>query len=153
MGILTNHFTGPLNFGNMTNLVIACITGGMVSLLVGAVWYHPKVFGTAWMQETGVTAEDAENGNMPLVFFLAFAIGAYMTYEMKWINHPDESIAAVLHGMFHGVKNVAVFGIGALTINALFEHKSPRYILINIGYWLVVFAVIGALLTSFPSFK
>ncbi len=137
----------------MLNLVLACVAGGAVSLIVGFIWYHPKVFGTLWMKETGLTEEDAAKSNMVLVFGLAFLITAYMTYEMKWINHPDETLSSVLHGMFHGVKHVGLFAVGALIINALFEHKSVKYILINVGYWIVVFGVIGAVLTSFPSFK
>lgn len=137
----------------MTNLIIACFLRGCISLIVGAIWYNPKVMGTLWMKETGVTEEDAKNANMGVIFGLSFLVTAYMTYQMKWINHPDENLSNVVHGMFHGLMHVGIFGIGALVVNALFEHKSMKYILVNVGYWIIVFGLIGAMLASFPSFK
>ncbi len=136
----------------MTNLIIACVLSGIASLVLGFIWYNPNVFGKAWMAETGMTEEKAQQGNMPMIFGISFLISAYMAYEMKWINH-DDPLPAVVHGLFHGAKHVGLFAAGALIINALFEQKSFRYIAINAGYWIVVFAVIGAILALFPSFK
>ncbi len=136
----------------MMNLVLACLAGGFISLVIGAIWYSPKVFGSAWMKEVGMTEEDAQKGNMPMIFGIAFILSAYMAYEMKWINH-DDPLPDFLHGMYHGAKNVGVFAVGALIINGLFEQKSFKYLAINAGYWLTVFAFIGGVLASFPSFK
>ena len=44
-----------------------------------------------------LTPEDAQKGNMPLVFGLSFLISAYLAYEMKWINH-DDPLPEALHG-------------------------------------------------------
>lgn len=134
------------------NLIIACSLAGLISLILGFVWYHPKVFGTTWMKEAGLTEEKIQSGNMAVTFGLTFLITMYMTYEMKWINHPDD-LNPILHGMYHGVLNIGVFALGAIIINSLMEQKSMSYIFINAGYWLVLFALIGAMLASFPSFK
>lgn len=134
------------------NLLLACLAGGAVSLVVGFIWYNPNVFGKMWMAEVGMTEEDAQNGNMGLIFGISFLVSAYLSYEMKWVNHPDE-LNPFVHGMYHGARHVGIFAAGAIIINALFEQKSVRYIAINAGYWLVVFAMIGGTLASFPSFK
>ena len=136
----------------MTNLIIACLLSGVASLLIGFIWYHPKVFGTAWMKETGLTPEDAQKGNMPMVFGISFLVCAYLAYEMKWINHEDE-LPSIVHGFYHGARHVGLFAVGALIVNGLFEQKGLKYFLVNGGYWLMVFGVIGAILASFPSFK
>ena len=137
----------------MMYLIGACIAAGFLGLVVGAVWYNPKVFGTAWMDELGITEADAQNKNMVATFAIAFIITAYMAYEMKWVNHPDEKFSAFIHGMYHGVRHIGVFAIGAVIINSLFEGRSPKLIAINAGYWFVVFGLIGGMLASFPSFK
>ncbi len=136
----------------MTNLIIACLLSGVASLFLGFIWYHKKVFGTAWMKETGMTEEKAQSGNMAMIFGLTFIVSVYMAYEMKWINH-DDPLPAILHGMYHGAKHVGVFAFGAILVNALYEQRSFKFILINGGFWIVVFAVIGAIMTAFPSFN
>lgn len=136
----------------MTNLIIACALAGVVSLILGFVWYHPKVFGTAWMEEVGLSEEQVKNANMPVTFGFTFLITMYMGYEMKWVNHPDD-LNPILHGMYHGIRNIGVFAIGAIIINGLMEQKSLRYMGINVGYWLTLFAIIGAMFASFPSFR
>ena len=135
----------------MTNLIIACALSGIASLVLGFIWYNPKVFGTAWMKETGLTQEDAQKGNMPMIFGITFLVSAYMAYEMKWINH-DDPLTDCIHGMYHGARHVGIFALGAIIINSLFEQRSFKYILINGGFWLVVFAFIGAIMAVFPSF-
>ena len=134
------------------NFIIACSAAGLISLILGFVWYHPKVFGTAWMKETGLTEEKIQSGNMPVTFALTFLITMYMAYEMKWVNHPDK-LNAFLHGMYHGVRNIGVFAFGAVIINGMMERKSVKYIAINVGYWLVFFALVGGMFASFPSFN
>ena len=47
----------PFNF-------YAVLVSALVTLLVGFVWYNPKVFGTIWMNETGMTEEKAKQSNM-----------------------------------------------------------------------------------------
>ncbi len=136
----------------MTNLIIACVLAGAIGLILGFLWYHPKTFGTIWMKEAGLTEEKLQSGNMAITFGLTFLITIYMAYEMKWVNHPDK-LPSFVHGMYHGIRHIGVFALGAILINSLMERKSMQYILINIGYWLLLFALIGGMLASFPSFK
>ncbi len=75
----------------------------LVPLVIGFIWYHPKVFGTAWMKATGMTDEKAKGANMPLVFgltylfslFMAFAIQASVVHQVHTLalltNQPDSS--------------------------------------------------------------
>lgn len=131
------------------NLIMVCLLCGVISLVFGAVWYHPKVFGTAWMSTVDLTEEDAKKGNMPMIFGITFLISVYFAYEMKWINHDDE-LPAFIHGMYHGFTQFAVFAAGAIIINGLFEQKSGKYLLINAGYWLVLLTLIGGVIAAVP---
>ncbi|MGH1339404.1 MAG: DUF1761 domain-containing protein [Aureispira sp.] len=142
------------------NLLLACLAGGLVSLILRAVWYHSNVFGGLLNQESNKDAEDlldqgqtTSTKNSQLVTFAAsFVLCAYMSYEMKWVNHPDE-LNPFLHGMYHGARNIGVFAVGAIIIHALAERKSIQYTLIHAAYWLITFAFIGGVLASFPSFR
>ena len=39
---------------------LAVLVAALSSFVVGFVWYNPKVFGTIWMNEIGMTEEKAK---------------------------------------------------------------------------------------------
>jgi len=50
----------------------------LIPLVVGFLWYNPKVFGTAWMKASGMTEEKAKGANMPLIFGLTYFFSLLM---------------------------------------------------------------------------
>ena len=44
----------------------------LIPMVVGAIWYNPKVLGNAWMKSTGLSEEQLKGANMPLIFGLSF---------------------------------------------------------------------------------
>jgi hypothetical protein len=157
----------PFNF-------LAVLVASLVTLLVGFVWYNPKVFGTIWMNETGMTEEKAKQSNMLKIFgltifyslMLAFIMPALVTHQMSalgMIGGPDfvatakPSYAAFLadygdafrtfkHGALHGFTSGLFIALPITAINALFEQKSWKYILVNAGYWMVSMTIMGAII-------
>ena len=56
------------------------------SLLIGFIWYHPKVFGTAWMKSIGVTREESEkNFNMLAMFGGTFLLALLATMPLQYM--------------------------------------------------------------------
>lgn len=45
----------------------------LVPMVMGFIYYNPKVIGTAWMKEANMTEEKMKNANMPLIFGLSYA--------------------------------------------------------------------------------
>ena len=43
---------------------LAIIAAAISALVVGFIWYNPKVFGNAWMQAAGMSEEKIKGGNM-----------------------------------------------------------------------------------------
>jgi len=50
------------------------------------------------------------------------------------------------HGAFHGFLSAVFIILPVLGTNALFERKSFKYLFINVGYWAVTFAIMGAII-------
>ncbi|MGX7667012.1 DUF1761 domain-containing protein [Flavobacterium pedocola] len=153
---------------------LAVFVAALVTLLVGFVWYNPKVFGTIWMNETGMTDEKAKQGNMVKIFgltifyslMLAFILPALTIHQlsaMGMIGGPEfvatakPSYAAFMadygdafrtfkHGAFHGFFAGLFIALPITAINALFEQKSWKYILVNAGYWVVSLTIMGAII-------
>ena len=44
----------------------------LVPMVMGFIYYNPKVIGTAWMKEANMTEEKMKNANMPLMFGLSY---------------------------------------------------------------------------------
>lgn len=155
----------PFNF-------LAVIVASLVTLLVGFVWYNPKVFGTIWMQETGMTEEKAKQSNMLKVFgltiffsfMMAFIMPALTIHQMGALGMvggdstlAKPSYAAFLadygdafrtfkHGALHGFMSGLFLALPMVAINGLFERKSWKYILINAGYWIISMMIMGAII-------
>jgi hypothetical protein len=156
--------------------IYSILVATLVTLVVGFIWYNPKVFGTIWMKETGMTEEKAKQGNMFKIFgltiFYSFmfalmlpTIVIHQTGVLSSIGGPDfiatakPSYAAFMadygdtfrtfkHGVLHGVLASIFFVLPIVAINSLYEQKSWKYILITFGYWLVSMAIMGGIICA-----
>ena len=149
---------------------IAVAVSALVPLVIGAIWYNPKVFGTAWMQTSGMTEEKMKNANMALIygvslvlsFLLAFSVNGMVIHQvgasqMAYPNIEAETYKAFIaefgnahrsfkHGALHGAIAGIFVVLPILGTNALFERKSWKYIFVNVGYWTLTLAIMGAIL-------
>lgn len=66
------------------NLLILAASAA-IPLVLGFIWYNPKVFGTAWMNAAGVTPDSAKGMNMALVFVLTFVLGFFLSVGLLTI--------------------------------------------------------------------
>ena len=120
---------------------------GVVALAIGFVWFHPKVFGSAWMRLAGISPEQAAQGKrrMPavaLIGLLANMLIAYvMSFMMPVLVYPDW-IGAIELGLWCWLGFVAPVMLGMV----LWERKSFKLYLINSLYWLVSFIAIALML-------
>ena len=67
---------------------IAIPIAAVAALVVGFIWYNPKVFGNAWMQAAGMTDEQVKGGNMAKIFGLALVFAVLLAVQlMQMTNH------------------------------------------------------------------
>lgn len=52
------------------------------------------------------------------------------------------------HGVFHGVLTGLFFALPVIGLNAIYEMKKIKYILINTGYWVVCLALMGGIICA-----
>lgn len=62
---------------------IAVLLAALVPMVMGFIWYHPKVCGTAWMAATGMTPEKAKQSNMAVVFGVSFVMSFLLAFIMQ----------------------------------------------------------------------
>lgn len=158
----------PLEF------ILHPFAAAFTSLLIGTIWYHPKVFGTVWMKESGMTEEKIKQAS-PLkkyglallcAFFIAFILqflSIHQTGAISMIGGDTEnalpSFSAFMtdygtafrtfkHGVAHGAMAGLLFATPIICSNALFEDKSFKHALINAGYWIVTCAIMGGIVCA-----
>lgn len=83
----------------------------LIPMVVGAIWYNPKVFGTAWMKASGLTQEQVEGGNMPLIFGLSFVMSCLLAFFLSFFVHHDMSVANILFEQDPKVPMDSEFGL------------------------------------------
>jgi hypothetical protein len=155
---------------NFTAILVAAFT----SFVVGFIWYNPKVFGTIWMRETGMTEEKARQSSMLKVFgltfifsfLLAFIMPTFVIHQMGalgMVGGPSEVAKAMpsyfafladygnvfrtyQHGALHGSMIGLFVALPVIATNCLFEQKSFKYAAITSGYWIVVMTIMGAII-------
>ncbi|WP_372754077.1 DUF1761 domain-containing protein [Mariniflexile sp.] len=154
--------------------IYAIIAAAFSALIVGFIWYNPKVFGNAWMDAAGLSEEQLKGGNMAKIFGLALLFAFMLGFILEnlvihqagalSLTGGDSKVAlqsysdfmtdygnnfrTFKHGVLHGVIAGIFFALPILGTNALFERKSAKYILINSGYWIVTLGIMGGIICA-----
>ena len=132
-----------MNFLNVNFLAI--LVGAVIEMLLGFLWYGP-LFAKPWMALQGWTQERMQAGNPNPVIYLVPFVGALVTsYTLALI------ILATQMGTLAGGIGIGLLaGIGfiapAFVSNYTFGSRPFKLFLIDAGYYLVAFLLIGALL-------
>ena len=136
---------------------IALVIAAIVPLIVGFVWYNPKVFGIIWMRESGMTEEKAKQMNPAKTFGLSI-VCAFLIAFFLWPQvftgggpgepHGVEPYVTFKHGAFHGALIGVFLVLPVFCINALFEQRSFKYVVINVGYWIVTLTLMGGIINA-----
>ena len=122
---------------------LAVLVAAVSTFVIGGLWYSPLLFQKAWMQASGVTEADLNKGGSGRIFGVAFVFAVIMAFNLAmFLNAPDTTVA---WGAAAGALSAIWVALGIGTV-ALFEHRPLSYTVINGGYWLVSFVVMGAIL-------
>jgi len=138
---------------------LAVIVSALVPLIIGAFWYHPKVFGSAWMKATGITEEKIKQASPLKAYIIALIMSVVLSFYL-YINvlvggpdemrHGTEAFMTFRHGFVHGAFLAVFVVLPTMATNSLFEMKSTKYIFINVFYWVVSLAFMGGILNGWP---
>lgn len=150
---------------------VALFLAALSTLVVGFIWYNPKVFGTIWMKESGMTEEKMKGANMIMIFGLSIVYAFLMSMVIQFLvihqwgvfstvggNASNESFKTFMsdenrnafrtfkHGAFHGFLAGLFMILPIIGTNALYERRSFKYVLVVGGFWIVCFAIMGGII-------
>ncbi len=123
----------------------AVVTATVASFVLGGLWYSKLLFGTVHAREAGI---DEAKADPPIkVFGLAFIFTLIAASALSWLLGPYPSI-------LEGIRTGLVVGIGFVAcsfgVNYQFSQISGKLLLINSGYHILQFLMIGIILAVWP---
>lgn len=150
---------------------LAILAAAFSSQIVGMIWYNPKVFGNAWMKETGVTEEQARGGNMLVSMLLGLVYAFFVSVFIQFVAiHQTGAMSATMgvtgvdpsvlsnymaaygdtfrtfkHGALHGAMFGLFFVLPITATTAMYEKRTFKYVLITGGYWAVCLMIMGGI--------
>ncbi len=115
----------------------------LAAFMLGGLWYSRALFGNAWMQEVGLTEDAVNNANMAKTFggtivlqiLAATALSAFLGTDSNWLRGLET-------GLWVGLFWIAT----AYGVTYLFEQRSGRLFLINAGYYVVLYSIMGTII-------
>jgi len=153
---------------------IAILLAALSTLIIGFIWYNPKVFGNAWLKEIGMKQEEMKDANMfkmlagtfiyalLIAFIIQFLVihqlGAYgMIGADPTVAKP--SFAAFMadygtafrtfkQGALHGFMSGLFLALPLIGTGAMYEKRSFKYVLIAGGYWVICFTIMGGIICA-----
>lgn len=129
-------------FGSINYLAV--IVAALSSFIVGWIWYGP-LFGKTWMRLHGFSKDDLTEGtlSMPVIMVVNYIATALAALAIAMFIGPEANAG---FGIFAGIM-IAVFWIGTSRLNdVLYERKPWGLFFINVGYYLVIYVIMGAIL-------
>lgn len=125
------------------------ILAGLANMIIGFVWYNPKVFGDSWMHMVGLTKEkaDASAKMMPVMSLIALFAAIVMAYVMAHF--------AIAWGVWDWIGAVELafwlwlgFVVPPMLGVVLWEGKPWKLFAINAGFWFVGLVSMGVILVQ-----
>lgn len=147
-------------------------------LMLGFIWYHPKVFGSKLSQITGEPpVENRSIGKIILIYLFSILLAYILTLmsvhqsaifqlffmdpelanaDSKYNIFINEFLAeygdrhrSFGHGMVHGAEAGLMFGLAFLGITTLMQNKSLKLVWIHLIFWVLCCSLMAGLICAF----
>jgi hypothetical protein len=128
---------------------LAVLVGGVLIFMLGGLWYSPVLFARKWMALQGKTEADlkaaAATSSMPLMYLRAFLCGLISSWVLAIVLHHFTNLTPLRGALAGGLCWLGFAGVTSYA-TALFSMKPKGLWLIDTGFNLVSFVLVGVLL-------
>lgn len=135
-----------MNVGEMVGNInyLAVVVAAFSAFFIGWIWYGP-LFGKVWLKLNGFNAEEIRKDSlpMPVIMGVNYVATVVAAFGIAALLGAESNIGFGIHA---GVM-IAFFWIATSRLNdVLYERKPWGLYFINVGYNLVIYAVMGAII-------
>ena len=129
---------------------LAVVVAAVVGMVIGAVYYSPRVAGRAWMAAIGKTEEDLRGANRPILFLFAailtLLLATMLAAAIGWAD-----VQTLGGGALVGLLCWIGFAIPLVGLVFMFEGRRPANLAITGGHYLIALVVKGAIIGAWPA--
>lgn len=125
----------------------AVFVAALMSFAIGGLWYSPLLFARPWMEAAGLSEQRIREAPMGRVFGLAGVASLVMAFNLAAFIGPKASLA---FGLFAGAAAAIGWVAMSLGVIYLFEQRSLKLWLINSGYQVLAYTLMGGLIGVWP---
>ncbi len=132
---------------------LAVAVAAVAFFALGAVWYGP-IFGKAWQKHVGLSDDEMKNANMGKLFGSAFIFALIISVGMAlfffgFAAEPGCEVEMTIDmGAMYGLMTGIFFLFPTIGMNYLFARKSTTLILIDSGYHIIAYTIVGVILAA-----
>jgi hypothetical protein len=126
---------------------LAVLVATVAAFILGSIWYSPALFSKAWMAENrfNMAAMQAAKPSLGRLLVIAFIAAFFAALAMAVLL-----ITPMHHSLMIGLKRGFAAGVCWVALpfasSYAFEQRSMKLWLINGGYYVVQFTLMGAIL-------
>ena len=131
----------------------AVLGGGVLAMIIGALWYSPLLFAKSWMSAVGLTEEhmkEVQKKGMGKTYFASFVANVLLSYVLA----DAVGLVAMAMGQASTFRLGAQVGIwiwlgfiATSFLNPVFWERRPwKYYWINSLHYLVMLVLLGGML-------
>jgi hypothetical protein len=131
--------------------LLAIVIAALIPMFMGFIYYHPKVFGKAWMDSLGLKEEDLKKGNMGVILGISLVMSILLSmFLLVNVDGPGQEgpFDSFKHGAFHGTLIGFMVAMPVLVTNGLFERKNLKNLAINTVYWVITIALMAGVIDA-----
>ena len=128
---------------------LAVLVAAVAAWLAGAAWY--MTLAKPWMAALGKTPQEMEDCKKQPMAYLPYIYAFVGAVVMAWVlagllGHLGQGQVSVRNGVVSGLFCWLGFVFTTMLVNNSFAMRSPRLLAIDGGYWLLVLALMGAII-------
>ena len=131
-----------MDLGNINYLAV--VVAVLINMVGGAAWYG--ILANPWMAEVGLTKEAIEADRAGMIRGYVIAVIASIVIALTLALFVEATGATGVEGLTLGL--AAGIGFVATTVGSMsaFEKRSLKLYVINAGYPVIMFGIIGVML-------
>jgi hypothetical protein len=85
---------------------LAVFVAALVPMILGFIWYNPKVFGNTWMIAAGVDEEKMKGANMFVIFGLSFVFSFLLAFFIQPMVIHQFHVVSIFYDYQEQIKDV-----------------------------------------------
>jgi hypothetical protein len=131
---------------------IAVILATLSSMVVGAIWYTPKVFGNYWMKKSGVTPSgNSKDAIRPIVVTVIVSfITAWVLAGAAWISFDFYQGSFLVNALITALILWAGFTAARFVTHDQFDNRPAGLTVLNCAHELVTILIMAVIIGVWP---